>query len=463
MMSFFKKNILTLGYALISIILYGVFAYNLQRFEHTKLLLLYSGLFGLFLLIYKSTENLKLLFWLSIVFRVVFLVATPNLSQDFYRFIWDGKLVAQGINPYLYTPKFLMQTDWFHVKHADSLYNNMGNLSQNNFSNYPPLNQLCFFIAALFGGHSVLTSTIVLRSLIIFSDIGILFFSKKLLKQLKLPLKKIYLFILNPLIIIELTGNLHFESVMIFFLAWSLYLLHQKKWQWAALLFSFSVSTKLIPLMFLPVFFRWFVTFKLPLQILKQKHIFRQLKKLVLFYTIVLGTTIVFFLPFYNSIFIKNYSKTIGLWFQKFEFNASLYYLFREVGFWFRGYNEIAIIGLSILFIVTILILFISLLKNIISIKTLIKTIFLILSVYLFLGTTIHPWYISTLLFLSLFTTYKFPLAWSYTIILSYLAYSSLKTQENLWIISIEYSIIFSVLLYNYITKNKPNTSNKTP
>lgn len=460
--SILKENKSTVLYAILSIVLYWFFAYDLRRFEHEKLLLLYSGLFGLFLLIYKSTENLKLLFWLSILFRLLFLIAIPNLSQDFYRFIWDGRLLAQGINPYLYTPDFLMKTDWFHVKQSNVLYTNMGKLSASHFSNYPPINQLCFFLASIFGEHSILSSAIVFRSLIIFSDIGILFLGKRLLKALKLSLKKIYLFILNPLIIIELTGNLHFESVMIFFLAWSFYLLLIGKWKWGAVVFALSINIKLIPLLFLPLFFRWFLKFEKPSHFLKDKKHFNQTQKLVQFYVIVFGITVLLFFPFYNSEFLNNYSKTIGLWFQNFEFNASLYYLFREIGYWFRGYNEIATIGKITSLFVVIIILLISILKSITSIKTLIVNFLLSLSIYFFLSTTIHPWYISTLLFLSVFTSYKFPLAWSYTIIASYLAYSALNTQENLQFITVEYGIVFTLLcieLFRHKKHNKPNNS----
>ena len=257
-----------------------------------------------------------------------------------------------------------------------------------------------------FAGKSILGSALVMRLLIIAADFGTLHFGKRLLNKLHLPIHNIFWYLLNPFIIIELTGNLHFEGIMIFFLVWSLYLLHNNQWRFAAIVFSCSISIKLIPLMFLPLFFKWFKKEKQSTVI--------NLKKLVLFYSIVGLTTLALFLPFYTPNFIDNYAQTVGLWFQNFEFNASIYYIAREIGYWFRGYNEIAIIGKILPVIVLIYTLYIACFKKNDSIKSIFYAMLMVFTCYLFMSTTVHPWYISTLLVLSVFTNYKYPLIWSF-------------------------------------------------
>ena len=151
--------------------------------------------------------------------------------------------------------------------------------------------------------------------------------------------------------------------------------------------------------------------------------------KLLSFYGIVGITTLILFAPFYSSEFITNYAQTVGLWFQNFEFNASIYYLAREIGYLFRGYNEIAIIGKVLPILVFLFVISLALFKRQISTKILITHMLFAFSFYLFFSTTVHPWYMATLLILSVFTNYKFPLVWSFVIILSYLAY--LTTQQS--------------------------------
>lgn len=454
-MSFFSKykNALLI---FISILFYFFFAYFLERTDFNILVFLWFSLFGCFYLFMKSDQiSFSNLVGISIVFRLIFLFSTPNLSQDFYRFIWDGRMILEGLNPYLSLPETFIQQGLNPIAEASGLYAGMGELNGSHYTNYPPLNQLCFFIAALFSSKSIFGSIIVLRLIIILADIGILYFGKQLLERLQLPIKNIFWYILNPFIIIEMTGNLHFEPVILFFFIFGMYKLYQQKWIWAAILIGCSVSVKLIPLLFLPLFFQWFTKRKSITENKNKIPAFIDLAKLTAFYILVLSTVIALFLPFLSSTLIENYSKSVGLWFGKFEFNASFYYIFREIGYVFRGYNEIAIIG-KITPILTILFLIILTFfrKNTSTIQLFTAMLFG-LCFYYFTSTTVHPWYLATPIILSVFTKYKFPIVWSLVIILSYQAYANTPWKENLWFVTLEYIVVYAFLIFEIRNVNK--------
>ena len=426
---------------LFSTSLYFVFAYFLERTEFNKLLFLWFSLFGCFYLLIKSKNiSTSTLIGLVILFRLIFLFAIPNLSQDFYRFIWDGRMILKGLNPYLSIPQSFIQQGIQPISEAYNLYNGMGEMNASHYTNYPPINQLCFLIAALFASKSVFGSIIILRIIIILADIGILYYGKKLLQILNLPVKNIFWYALNPFIIIEMTGNLHFEPVMLFFLICSLYQLHQEKWTLAAILLACSISVKLIPLLFLPLFYQWFIK--------KEQKWLIEIQKLSLFYIITLAALIISFLPFYSSEFIKNYSDSVGLWFKKFEFNASFYYIFREIGYLFRGWNEIEIIGKTTPFLTITFVLIVSFFRNNKSMIQLITALLFGLCFYYFTTTTVHPWYLATPLILCIFTKYHFPIIWSIVIIFSYQAYENNPWKENLWFVAIEYILLYGFLIY---------------
>ncbi|MBX2828761.1 MAG: DUF2029 domain-containing protein [Flavobacteriaceae bacterium] len=451
-------------FALLSATFYWFFAYDLDRSDFVRLISLFGGLFFItYQLIKIYGWNFWLLAGMGILFRLIFLPAIPNLSQDFYRFLWDGRLLAQGINPYLFTPEQFMgnlppksilstwsMDQWNAIVMAQdaALVEGMGSLNASHFSNYPPVNQLCFAIAALFSGKSILGSAMALRILMILADLGILYFGRKLLKALKLPEKQIFWYFLNPFIIIELTGNLHFEGVMLFFVVWSLYLLHKGKWVWAAMLLGLSVSVKLLPLLFLPLFFRY---------AFQKKGIFnlKRIASLSLFYGITLITVFLSFLPFLSEAFVQNFAATIGLWFQTFEFNASIYYIIRWIGFQTIGWNIIADVGKILPLVVIFFLLLLSFFRKNEETQPLITALLFGVSFYFLLATTVHPWYIATPLVLSVFTKYRFAILWSAMVMLSYSAYGPDGFSENLWLVAVEYLIVIGFLCWEMFRKTE--------
>ena len=114
----------------------------LKRTDTLPLLLTYSSLFLLLWLWLKKYSSLASIFILGLLIRGMFIFYIPELSQDFYRFIWDGNIQLLGINPYLYTPDVLIELIGFPNDRI--LYEGMGSLSTANFSNYPPLSQYLF-------------------------------------------------------------------------------------------------------------------------------------------------------------------------------------------------------------------------------------------------------------------------------------------------------------------------------
>lgn len=439
---FYKTPLLI---ALVSIAIYISFAYTLERSNFVKLITLLSGLFALaYILIDKCKLNFWLLVCFSILFRLVFILAIPSLSQDFYRFLWDGRLVIQGISPYLFTPALSTALE-VTIEQSQQLIDGMGALNASHFSNYPPVNQLCFAVAALFAGKSILSSVIVLRIIIILADLGILYFGKKLLEKLQLGPNKIFWYFLNPFIIIELTGNLHFEGVMLFFLIWAMYLLAKGKWFWAAVLFGVSVSVKLLPLMFLPLFFRSFLK--------KEVSITLNLTYLIRFYTVIFIVIGIAFLPFLSSEFIQNFMATISLWFQNFEFNASIYYIIRWIGFQIVGWNIIETVGKILPIVVLVFIMILAKVKDTSNLKSLFTAMLFTIAAYFLLATTVHPWYVATPLLLSVFTKYRFPFVWSFMVMLSYSAYSETGFSENLLLVALEYTIVIGFAIWELSSK----------
>ena len=437
-------------------LLYFLFAYFLERSDFLNLLLLYSGLFYA---AWKIIQHTKFNFWIwafiGITARVLFLPSIPNLSQDFYRFIWDGRLLVLGINPYMFSPEQLANgllnakglSSLEAISNAKILIQGMGSLNASHYSNYPPINQLCFALAALFAKKSILGSVIVLRIIIIGADLGILYFGKKLLERLNLPTKNIFWYFLNPFIIIELTGNLHFEGVMLFFVIWSLYILDKKRWVLAAILLGISVSVKLLPLLFLPLFYKY----------LAPEGLFKKgFWKMKTFYWVTLATIAIAFAPFASKTFISNFSATIGLWFQNFEFNASVYYIIRWLGFQTVGWNIIATVGLILPMVVFICIVLLAIFRKYNTTQKLITGMLLAVSIYFLLATTVHPWYIATPVLLSVFTKYKFPLLWSFMICFSYAAYGANGFNENLLLVALEYSVVIGVALWEIFIKKLP-------
>jgi hypothetical protein len=393
------------------------------------LLTIFAILFAGYFILLRSGFPLKAGLRLAFIFRVLLLFSLPALSDDYFRFLWDGRLLAAGENPFLNLPDFYAGTNFAGVSGlSNSLYLNLN--SPHYFSVYPPVCQFIFGLAAYIDPENNLTGVIVMRFFILLAEAGSVWILIKLLRKFNLPERNILLYALNPLVIMELTGNLHFEAIMIFFSLAALYFLTQKRYHFSAISLGLAVCSKLLPLIFLPFLFK--------------RLGFRNW----LNYCLIVGLVcFVLFLPFLNAELIAHFSNSLNLYFQKFEFNASIYYLVREIGFLISGYNQIAFIGPLLSLCTFCGVIFLATRKTNLFSENLPKQISYALTLYFALDMVVHPWYLTTLVAFATLTNLRYPVIWSGLGILSYAAYQTNSYTENTWLLTLEYAGLATAIL----------------
>ena len=83
----------------LSLFLYILIGYYINRTETDSLILSYGVLFLAFIVIMFQKITPLVILILGLIFRLIFIISLPELSQDFYRFFWDGNLHLININP----------------------------------------------------------------------------------------------------------------------------------------------------------------------------------------------------------------------------------------------------------------------------------------------------------------------------------------------------------------------------
>ena len=456
-----RQRSLSIIAVILSLAAYLFIAFEVERWQTTYLFLSLGILFAFYLLILKTFNEREILFWISvaILFRLVFLLAIPSLSDDFYRFIWDGRLLAAGYHPFSELPRFYIEHKISIPGIDNALFTKLN--SPDYFTIYPPVDQFVFWLSAKLFPSSILGSVLTMRVFVIMAEVGSLLMLKRLLKEYRLPQKNLLLYALNPLVIIELTGNLHLESFMIFFLLLSFWLLKDGKFSLSAISFALAICSKLVPIILLPLLIArlgW--------------------KKSIQYYLLVGITCLILFFPLLNMEIVSGFTESIGYYFKKFEFNASIYYLVREYGFWQYGYNIIQTAGWKLALWSTMIILVYTFIEGFFSLSIvgsqrtaaqqlpishrswtidygLMTSYLFIFAIYFSFATIVHPWYISTLVAFTVFSQHRFAIVWSILIFLTYVGYSVDGFSENHWLIALEYASVIGYLAYELVWKRE--------
>lgn len=436
MQASFFKNILNsfkfanpLSYGLAAALLFFTvgLAYFTEQSDTTQFFVLSISFFSTFLFVNLwETKPQQIWFFIGIgiLLRLVLLPSFPLLSDDIYRFIWDGHLLREGISPFEHLPSYYAEAGFPVLGLSETLYSELN--SPNYYTIYPPVAQLTFVVGVLISPESWWGAAVVMRLFIFLAEIGSIFLIVKLLEHFKYSVKNVYLYALNPLIIIEITGNLHFEGVMIFFLLLAFYILVKgKNYLLSAGAMSLAIASKLLPLLFLPF-------------LIKRLGFVKSL----IYFAAVGILTVLLFAPITGAFFLENFGNSLDLYFRKFEFNASIYYLARWVGYQYSGWNMIGTIGPALAVLTFSSIIIKMLFEKNVQWKNLPHQMLFAICLYLLFTTTVHPWYLALPVVLCLFTRFRFPILWSGLVWLTYLNYSGEVYEEKIWAVVLEYTLV---------------------
>lgn len=180
----------------------------------------------------------------AIVMRLPFLWTEPTLSEDVFRYVWDGRLVAHGVNPYLHAP-----ADSALAPYHDALLRRLNHFDVPTI--YPPAAQLLFGAIA-----SVNPSARAFRIATLPIEAALWVALLFLLRRRGLAAHALLLFAWNPLVVIESYGSGHLDLWMAAFLVISLALMETKRSVAAGAAFATAVMTKYTPLLLAPYLVR---------------------------------------------------------------------------------------------------------------------------------------------------------------------------------------------------------------
>lgn len=420
-------------------------AYGASQNEFWKIVAALVPQFLLYVLALKlvvSRPNAFFFFLIvAIALRATLIAATPYLSNDVYRFIWDGRLLVHGYNPFDHLPQYYLELSPGVPGIDRQLFEAFD--AKNTYTVYPPLAQLQFGTAAWLFPSDEFGAMVGMRLWLLLYEVGTILLLPKVLAGFGLDPRRSLIYSLNPLVVHEVTGNLHFEGAMVFFLVLSVWLLQQRKRMvWVSLAFAASICSKLLTLMFLPFF-------------AKRMGLWGSLR----LYALTAFWVTLMFVPIVNGEFLHHFADSLNLYFQKLEYNASLYYLLRWLGYELSGYNQIAVLGPALGGVAGVLILWLAFSKKNkarAAVDAQLMELWMwSICTYLFSTTTLHPWYLVLPLLLSVFTNWRFPVLWSLLVVFTYVNYSYTPYRENLWVVALEYFLVAAAIFTELRSRSK--------
>ncbi|MEX2526935.1 MAG: class I SAM-dependent methyltransferase [Gemmatimonadota bacterium] len=338
----------------------------------------------------KGAPGSAAIFLWAAAFRAILLLTTPDLSDDHFRYLWDGLISLQGVSPYALTP-------------LEAAAQGLGSPillpllnSPEYHSVYPPLSQLLFLLPAwslsFWGWEGAFR---LWRFLLVGVELmGLAFLLRASARdQGKTegvgprswsPRSRLaVLYAWNPLVVLATAGSGHTEALLVPGLAMlALGVMRDtRSWAWAGL--AMAGMVKLIPFVLAPFLLRWSISrspgwWKAPLWAAAGCG----------------ALTVAFWTPGA----LRNLQDSLNLYVQLFEYNAGLYFLLKDAALSLTGQDQGKLLGplLRAAFLLGVLVITVR--HPVTSGSAWLRGAVAVFSLYLVTATTVHPWYLLWLL-----------------------------------------------------------------
>jgi len=255
--------------------------------------------------------------------------------------------------------------------HQEPVYAQLN--SKGYYTVYPPVSQGIFAFGALFYNQGWLFSYYVIKAVLVLFELAAVF-----LLAWMVDARSLMLYAWNPLVLLETAGQAHTESVLIVFLILTVFFAQKQRGGWASVMLACAGWVKLYPFVLFPFLwrrFRW-----------------RAIWPAVLVIAVLAAP--------YVAPYVASHVKTsLDLYARLFEFNAGLYYGVKHLFFLATGddwskqigpaFRTLFLVGLPVFYVLDA------------RFKWPLARAFLVtLGFFLVMATTMHPWYLLSLLVL---------------------------------------------------------------
>jgi hypothetical protein len=344
----------------------------------------------------------------GLVFRITLLPTSYSTSDDVHRYLWEGKVIVNGYNPFTTVPE---DSSLIHLR--DENYEKVTFKYMSAI--YPPLSQIVFAINYFISGNSTVFLKIIY---LIFEFITLVFLFKLLILKGKDP-KLIILYSWLPLPILEYFVNAHLDPIGITFLVLFIYYFEKNKFEISAVMLALAFLTKLLALLILPL-------------VIKKLGI----KKALSFYLIFFITCLIVYAPF----ILNNADVLAGLfrYLEHWEFNGSVYNILKVI----FSRSDIARSVCAVLLSLSVLVISF-------RYKKFLNGVFAVFLCIIIFSTTLYPWYLGWIAALNVFYPFYSVLSLFFTINFSNLTPLAPKWKEYPIVWIIEYLPFYVFLFYD--------------